>query len=889
MLPLGALRALVQTKVRLFCVIFYLFGSSDSVAQFDIEGYLFDEEKRTALSYVSITISNFLDSTIIDYQITKDEGYFNFTGITNDSVLLIISSLEYESKYLVVRETDASQIDTIWLNPAVFNLEAIEVKANQNGIIINGDTTIYSPYLYTNGSEDNAGEVLEKLPGINIDDDGKVTFGNEEVDEMLIDGDNFLDSNRKGLLEGIKAQDIESIELIQNYNPSQNALLTNTKNRNLAINIKLSDQARSKIRYHARLGLGFKNKYDFGTELYRIDRKLKFFVNAQLDNTGQHQLSIYDYLKLEGGLGAFNAKTVSNGSGIPKIFYLGQRNSSVISQYVSSNFSYNPSHRLKINGYALAYNTQGKMRSFTEEIPFNQDILNTYTSASTTKLQNYLGKMNLAFQPSDKLVFRFAASLNIQDEDNSTSNITNLSGLEFMDNYQALIPQISTFASGSIQYNIDSSSVIKGQISVNLNSLDKDIKINSDSTINYNLNTAIISQRDINQTLNNDFSNVDYSLKYIKKIKRYKISTLTSFQSENQTLLNSGLNHDELPFNRVSNKILRKYLTWNSEIEYDLRFIEFGMGLNYFSVDFQQPNENNKTFFYPSAFFNLHFKRLHQKIRFLYNKEINLNDLPIAVNSLEFQAINKLFLFDRAPNTFLSKHNLQVTYQMFDAFAGTMFFFFLNYSSGTSIGENVKYYPTFELRNTILTPPEQLLFSGAMLDKKLHATKLGIKSKLLFGVQQDYSAVFDQLQEFVNTNLKFNIEAYTVRKNAVNLEAGLGARYGRFGAREAGFFSSIFDGNIKFLSKADGLLEWELGATLFFEQQNDQKNYYNNFQGELGWNPKNSNLRLSLVFNDIFNINSASRITSSQIGNNYRFSSFDILPGFALLKISIRN
>jgi hypothetical protein len=879
----------VQSKVFVcigVCLLFYF----KVEAQFSVSGHVFDSATMEPLSFVSVTLNTHQDTTLIDYRVTRANGWFLFEEVVADSVLLVVDALGYVAEYFTVDRRRGRQVDTIWLNAARFDLETVEVKAYKSGIILNGDTITYAPSVYTSGREETVEEVLKKLPGITVEEDGSVKFGNKEVKELLIDGDDFLDTNRKGLLKGIHAIDVEAIEVIQNYNPTGMSVLSSNRDGDVAINIKLSDMAKSKTRYRASLGGGYENKYDFVGELYRIKQKFKFFVNTHLDNTGQHQLSLFDYLKLNGGAEGFANKAASSNAGaVPKIFFQKSRSTSVASQYISANFSYKPMDALKINGYTLAYGAQNSLQSFSEEAPLNQGILNTFSSLSKNSFQNYMGKIAVSYRPASKLTFDFSAYTSIQKEEGSVDSESNLNGLNFASRYRNTSPQLTSSGQASLQYSMSPTSLLRAYVQADFTAIEREISLESDSVLHYDIANAAVRGNAIGQELENARLSLDYAVSYIKQVRHYSLSTTASYQSENQSLSNSGITGFEVPSISTTSRLTRNYFLWSNELEYSKPFFDAGIGIHYLATDFQRPRSSNEGIIYPSAFVSVNFARLQQKIKLKYNEQFNLIEVPIALQSFELQSINKLFLFDEASSILLRKHNLQLQYHLFDAFSGTMLFLFSNYASGISLGENVQYFPTYELRSAVVTPTEKVFFNGAILDKKIAPIKLGLKSKLFVGAQQDFVYVFDELQELLNTNLKFNLAAYTTREEKVNLEGGVGVDYGRFGTKQLQATARAVNCSFKLLSKSEGTVDWKIGTVLFWEQQNERKNLYTNILGELRFKPSTTKLQASLVFNDILNINSATRITASQIGNNYRFSAFDTLPGFLLLKLSYRH
>ncbi|MEL6945005.1 MAG: carboxypeptidase-like regulatory domain-containing protein, partial [Bacteroidota bacterium] len=424
----------VVTDIKyVFIAITSLLLSSNFIYGQSIKGIVIDGD-HTPLGFVNILLKNPQDSTIIDFAITNNAGKFEFDTIPLNGILLSTSAIGYASfDTMLYQVSKQSEINlSIQLANKDYDLQQVEVNAYKNGVIINGDTTIYDPSTFTTGQEENVEELLKKLPGIVVEDGGKISVGGKEVENVLIEGDDFLDENRKAVLEGLSAESVSSVEIIGNYEAYSDLADFNTESeQKYAINIKLTKDAKSKIHGNVQLSGGHEDRYEAIADLYKIKEKSKFFINANTGNTGQNTLSIYDYIQLEGGLQNFTEQRSKGDRKIPRIFLDKERYNQINSNYLGFNFSKNIGSKLEMDGFAFAYLNNSKSSSVKRETPSHLGITNIYDKSKNDQLKTLAAKFNLDFKPSKKENWNYSSKVLLENTAETLQNRTQFFGNRF--------------------------------------------------------------------------------------------------------------------------------------------------------------------------------------------------------------------------------------------------------------------------------------------------------------------------------------------------------------------------------------------------------------------------------------------------------------------------
>lgn len=118
-------------------------------------------------------------------------------------ISLKISHLSFETKEILIENFDPIKII---LESRINNLKEVILSSKSFDVIEKNDTLKYNLKQLLNGSEVKLKDVLEKLPGISIDDNGKIRFNGKPINNLLIDGDEFFKENHQLATENLTAE-----------------------------------------------------------------------------------------------------------------------------------------------------------------------------------------------------------------------------------------------------------------------------------------------------------------------------------------------------------------------------------------------------------------------------------------------------------------------------------------------------------------------------------------------------------------------------------------------------------------------------------------------------------------------------------------------------------
>ncbi|MDB4047951.1 TonB-dependent receptor family protein [Polaribacter sp.] len=330
---------------------------------------------------------------IASYGFTDAKGNFKLDLKKNTVYNIKISYIGFKeiSAFLKTKTTNMNK-DYTMLEDSM--LDGIEIISKMP-ITIKGDTIIYNADSFKNGSERKLKDVLAKLPGVEINDDGQIEVEGKAVEKIMIDGKEFFSGDTKLATENIPSNAVDKIQVLRNYsNVSQLSGVQNNQDR-VAINIKLKEG--KKNFWFGDIIAGAGNSADTG--LYLFQPKLfyytpKYTINVigDVNNLGDVVLSRRDLRSFGGG---FRSQSPSNGTNInigdAGIGFLsaGANNANRIETKLSAlNISYSPNKKLDLSGFLIWSSNSNGQRNISDIDYVDPTTPNDFVDNKTDQTSN---------------------------------------------------------------------------------------------------------------------------------------------------------------------------------------------------------------------------------------------------------------------------------------------------------------------------------------------------------------------------------------------------------------------------------------------------------------------------------------------------------------------
>ncbi len=236
---------------RLLAYMLFLIVAVSAVAQVNVSGTVVDKDSNEPLTGASVIVKG-ADGKIKKYATSKGDGGFAMSLPSVAGCRLEVSMMSF-AKQSIPLDSVSFPI-TVQLEPGTTLLKEVTVKADR--IHEQGDTITYNVGSFAQQQDRSIGDVLKRMPGINVEQSGKIQYQGEDINKFYIEGSDLLGGKYGIATNGISHEDVGAVEVMENHQPMQ-VLSGISFSDKAAINLKLKNKAKATWSFHGDAGGGY--------------------------------------------------------------------------------------------------------------------------------------------------------------------------------------------------------------------------------------------------------------------------------------------------------------------------------------------------------------------------------------------------------------------------------------------------------------------------------------------------------------------------------------------------------------------------------------------------------------------------------------------------------
>lgn len=272
-----------------FTLIFILIGLSvfAQESKVNITGTVVEEETNEPIELATVRLLNVKDSSMVGGVTTTNTGSFILKNIKTGNYLLNITFVGFNPLFKPVHvtgKTNPLKLGRLTLNEGIQLSEAVVIgKAPE--IVIRNDTMEYNADSYKVAEGSMLEDLLKKMPGVEVDTEGKVTVNGKEIKKVLIDGKEFFSDDPKVASKNLPSKMIEKVQVLDKK--SDMAMMTgfDDGDEETVINLTVKPGMKQGWFGNAFAGYGSKDRYEGNAMLNRFLNNDQFTLMGGLNNT----------------------------------------------------------------------------------------------------------------------------------------------------------------------------------------------------------------------------------------------------------------------------------------------------------------------------------------------------------------------------------------------------------------------------------------------------------------------------------------------------------------------------------------------------------------------------------------------------------------------------
>jgi hypothetical protein len=354
--------------------------------KYDIKGVITDTLNEPLIAATVMLMDK--DSILIEYTQTDLKGAFEFKSVRDKTCLIKTSYLGYFplTVGVVYDNKNVINLGNLRMVEIARELMEIVIKEAKAPLRLRGDTVEYDASQFKVPQGATLEELLRRLPGLEVSQDGSIQADGKGVSKLTVDGKTFFSEDPKFAIKNLPAEGVSKVQVFDKKN--EEALLTgkSTASEEKTMNIELKEEFKKGGFGKVTAGGGSENRGELKGNYNKFDSKNQISLVGVANNTGRNGLSWDDYQDFMGSNSWNNNDDYDYGFGGGFVRYFGGGGSGLESKVseafwsgnnggfptnIIGGINYNYDHKKnKLAGRYFYQNTGNEKETFSDSRSF---------------------------------------------------------------------------------------------------------------------------------------------------------------------------------------------------------------------------------------------------------------------------------------------------------------------------------------------------------------------------------------------------------------------------------------------------------------------------------------------------------------------------------------
>ncbi len=362
----------------------------------EVSGTITDAQTKEAVSMVTVQLLK-SDSTFVDGALSDNKGHFSIKAPADGQYLLKLSSVGYKT---LTRSVSVKQKANINLGTLRFSADAIMLKeatvtAQAQKVVVREDTFEYNANAYRTPEGSTIEELVKRLPGAQVGDDGKITINGKEVKKILIDGKEFMTGDTKTAMKNIPTSIINKVKAYDQKSDLSRVTGIDDGEEQTVLDFGVKAGMNKGLMVNADAGVGTKDRYSARAFGGYMKGDFKVFGMGNANNVNDMGF---------GGRGGFLGRG---------------RNGLNASKMAGVNLNYEKKDTLKIDGSVRWNHSDGDVwsKSSSENYVSTVGSFSNSVSQAFSRGDNFNAQARVEWTPDSMTNIMFRPTLSLSNSD----------------------------------------------------------------------------------------------------------------------------------------------------------------------------------------------------------------------------------------------------------------------------------------------------------------------------------------------------------------------------------------------------------------------------------------------------------------------------------------
>ena len=363
-----------------------------------IIGQLFDAELKEPMIQATIQLFQASDSTFAGGTVSNEKGNFYLEAPRAGTYKLRISSVGYQTleRELTLRRNEQLDLGDLLMETESTMLKETVITGRAAQVIVRKDTIMYNPEAFRTPEGSAIEELIKRIPGAEVDEDGNITINGKEVKKILLDGKEFMLGDVETALKNIPVSIIQNLKFYDQQSDQSRITGIEDGEKETVLDFSIKKGMNRGYMTNLDLAAGTKHRYASRVMGSSFTDKTRIVLLGNFNNK-------------EENAGWWNRRGLN------------------ARKMLGTNLNYDDNNKLKVD-FSLRWNHRdGDNQTETAGQNFYSETSRTFSNSNTanfTRSNNWRGNLRLEWKPDTLTNILLRANGTYGTDDATTTSIS---------------------------------------------------------------------------------------------------------------------------------------------------------------------------------------------------------------------------------------------------------------------------------------------------------------------------------------------------------------------------------------------------------------------------------------------------------------------------------
>ena len=369
-----------------------------------VSGAIIDRDTKDPVEQVTVQLLK-TDSTYVTGAISNEKGLFHLNAPGNGKYLLKITSVGYKPtvKRVVLEQDKNLALGNVVIGTDAIMLKGAVVTAMAQKVTLKEDTFVYNSAAYRTPEGSVVEELVKRLPGAEVSDDGTIKINGKEVKKILVDGKEFMTGDTKTALKNLPTSIIDKIKAYDEKSDLSKVTGIDDGEEQTVLDFNVKKGMNKGLMSNIDLGIGNKDRYSARGMGGYFSSNNRFMLFGNANNTSDRGF----------------------GGGGPRRGF-GGGNGLNASKMLAANYNYEEKNKIKFNTSLRWNHGDGDVwsRSASENFMGSSSSFSNSLSQKFSRSDSWNGNIRLEWMPDTMTNILFRPSISWTTNDSRSTSIS---------------------------------------------------------------------------------------------------------------------------------------------------------------------------------------------------------------------------------------------------------------------------------------------------------------------------------------------------------------------------------------------------------------------------------------------------------------------------------